>query len=234
VSELLNDPSVKTAIVGLIVAAAAYVTHLIRQRTKRLQAEKDEANHSVESCVSMGQMLMPLLIETRLHMKADRIVMYQFHNGTVFLTSEPSWKMTPTYQSSDTGISPTHSMSDTASIILDLIEPMATPKENTYSASGVYKIACEECGRRCDNRTVYVFDGDSMVSGGWKTRMNLEGMKWTICTQIRNAKGRLVGVLSLEYRHEPDEADVKRVLVNFCEAANSIAAILARRTVENG
>jgi len=232
-----GNQGVAAGVTAVLTAGLGYLAVWLRARSKKAAeaaSAQQRENHSLEGCVSLGQELMPILVESRIRLRADRIVMYQFHNGTVFLTADPTWRMTPTYHNADAGIAAPSSNPDTAAVMLDILQPMTEAKDAAYTAGGVSAVACcRNCAEVCDNRTVYVFDIDNMASGGWKTRMNIEGMHWTVCTQMRNSEGRLAGILALEYRTEPDEQELEKHIQVFCETANSIAAIIAKRAVNN-
>jgi len=101
--DLPFDP-VKTAgwIVATVVATYAVVTRLLAWWKGRTEQKYGDPG-TVKKLSTIDERIHEQLTSLRIHTKACRVVVFQFHNGEQFFSGSPIQKMTATYEAVDGG-----------------------------------------------------------------------------------------------------------------------------------
>jgi hypothetical protein len=136
--------------------------------------------------------------------KASRVGLFLFHNGSVFSTNSPIWKISATHERCETGITQEfHKVQDVkASLLTPLIHPMFTGS----ATEGVDSITPERCpatGQVCNRKSsIFRVDPDSITNAFTQNFLVNRGTKFAIMSPLTDWNGAVVGFVFVEYCHE--------------------------------
>jgi len=171
-------------------------------------AKRVSKPHQYESTVQMSitcdmdinQELSRLLFGA----KASRVGLFLFHNGSVFSTHSPIWKISGTHERCETGISQEfHKVQDVkASLLTPLIHPMFTGQDS----SGVQSIKPARCpanGQRCNRKSaIFRVDPANIDDAFSHNFLVNRGTKFGIMAPLTNWNDSVVGFIFVEYCHD--------------------------------
>ena len=159
-------------------------------------------------------------------MKSDRVSIYEFHNGSEFLSEFPRWHLSNTFEKVKNGISYDSQLlqSIPASIIWDDFLKIFFRKKDETLPSGVSIFDKDD--KSCQYpRRVYKFIVEDMDSGlgPMKFRFMSYNIKFLLATPIITSKNKILGILCCDYcSHDIDiEKEIK--CDEMCSLASTIA-----------
>jgi hypothetical protein len=136
------------------------------------------------------------LVELKTELKADRVYVSQFHNGSVFTNQKPIWKMTRTYEICAQGVSyESQNMQNVMAIsIWDSISGIFDNKLKKYCK----KLEGLICGE-CKNYGVYTYRVEKMPESFAKVLLRNQGVGFYIQVPIIENGDHLVGFVGIEF-----------------------------------
>jgi len=174
-----------------------------------------------------------ILIELRTITRADRASLFQFHNGSVFSTKNPIWKVSNTHESVAPGISSEiGNLQDIKSS--SLVETLQCFWRDTNYPSGVEKLSPKYCSD-CPNmdkphrkRCIFI-NVDELEEGYSKTLLVEQGIDYLIDAPIFNDMGNCIGFVTVNYCTEQDQETIKKYCKDVCRNASHIEFTLMNR-----
>ena len=175
--------------------------------------------------------IQELLVELRVINDSDRANVYLFHNGGVFTTNLPQFKISKTHESLSPGISSTFDRDkDTrCSAILNFIRPLF---EKTFAINGIDFIdgsqcACERLKNDGCSKVAYLINVENLDVGYTKSSLKEKGVAWAVVTPILNIKQDVVGFVSVEYCSSAlCQENVLTKCKNICQYSSDISFYL--------
>lgn len=146
---------------------------------------KSRIKHNLSSSIASGGELHALLGELRVAAGADRVGVFQFHNGGVFSSKHPIFRVACTGEACGPGVRPAGLEPVMASRITPLIAHLfgeaptgahVAPKGTTYSMAV-----------------------DQMELGYSRAALESQGVNQTIQRPLRDKRGLVVGYVAVDY-----------------------------------
>ena len=176
----------------------------------------------------MSRQISDAIAELKGRINADRVMVYQFHNGDMFIAKNPMWKMSCTYETTKAGVTSEASNSQNQ-LISPYMPELASLWTDTWSEWKKTKttprgITQSQCRKGCTTQflgcKVVVLDVDNLISSGVKAMLQNRGTKTTLVSPLI-INDIMVGFLSADYttaEHKITEEEHKEV----CEATGAI------------
>lgn len=163
--------------------------------------------------------------------KASRVGLFLFHNGSVFSTNSPIWKISSTHERCETGVTQEfHKVQDVkASLLTPLILPMFTASD----IEGVSNITPERCpstGNKCTRKNaIFRIDPANISDTFTKSFLVNRGTKFAIMAPLTDWNGAVVGFIFLEYCHDGflTEAELLENTHSACNTTQTIYSLIS-------
>tara|TARA_R110002110_G_scaffold134239_1_gene317354 strand:- start:4325 stop:5020 length:696 start_codon:yes stop_codon:yes gene_type:complete len=162
-----------------------------------------------------------ILIELRILTKSDRSCVFQFHNGSVFTTKNPIWKLSNTHESVAPGVSSEigHLQDIKASSVIECIQSLWTDK----ICKGFEVLYPEGVS----NTKRAIFSKISELEDSYSKSLMIEhGITYTIRAPIHSVTNNCVGFVTLNYCGEQDESKIKGHADVLCRNVAQIQFLL--------
>lgn len=182
--------------------------------------------------VNRNRLVDNKLIELRTILKADRSYVYQFHNGSVFNSNNPIWRLTCTHETVSDGVASEirELQNIIASSVMNLISCFW---DNENLSKGVYKVSPEYC--TCENKFycklpegVYLYVIDELVEGFSKAHLSKQGTHFSLVAPLLKNDQR-IGFIGVDYTRDMDRNDIVKYATDICKHASVISYILVNR-----
>jgi hypothetical protein len=174
--------------------------------------------------------IQELLIQLRIINEADRSNIYLFHNGGVFTTNTPQFKISKTHESLAPGVATTFDVDKDVrcSSILNFIRPLF---EADCVINGVEFISGKRCTCERKNQgncreTAYLIDVENLDSGYSKSSLKSKGVYWSIVAPLFNLKNDIIGYCSLHYCSPEAKDTIVNNSKDICQYASDICFYL--------
>lgn len=172
--------------------------------------------------MSANQKVSNIMSELRALIKADRISLIRFHNGTEFLPNNPIWKITSDNQVTSDGITDEHIEGVLVSRIQPIIEPLITGEAREEGI--LIPESCAKCPNlslcKDSNSRIVRFNVDDMT-GFTKIFLQKRGTKTAFMATLNNSEKRIFGVLMIEYTDDVEtlkqESQITQTICAFTE-----------------
>ena len=193
----------------------------------RLKSKQDTVK---ESDMEKDSKIREILIELRTLVDGDRACLFQFHNGSVFSTNNPIWKVSNTHESVRPGISSEiGKLQDIKSS--SIIEFLKIFWNDVYP-HGVEKISptyCGDCANKSgDTKKVIFIDVDHLEDGYSKALLIEQGIKYVLDVPIYH-DGNCIGFVAVNYCSERDIEEAKKHAPEVCRNASQISFVLLEK-----
>lgn len=196
-------------------------------------AKKSNGHHAttVQMSITCDRDINQELSRLLFGAKASRAGLFLFHNGSVFSTNSPIWKISATHERCETGITQEfHKVQDVkASLLTPLISSMFTG----IDVSGVVSITpqrCPDTGKSCVRKpAIYKVDPAKIDNTFTQTFLVNRGTKFALMSPLTDWNGAIVGFVFLEYCHEGYLTD-EELLSNThlsCKTTQSIYSLIS-------
>jgi hypothetical protein len=136
--------------------------------------------------------------------KASRVGLFLFHNGAVFSTNNPIWKISGTHERCEPGTTQEfHNVQDVkASLLTPLISPMFTGVD-TDGIMNVTPARCPITGVKCArSNAIYRVDPDAVANNFTQTFLNNRGTRFGVLAPLQDWNNAVVGFVLVEYCHD--------------------------------
>lgn len=234
--EVLKDPICQ--LMGtLIIGALSVIIVVINKRIANFFVNKVWSNCFVgyKNCklkkeeIQKNSKIRELLVELRLIVNSDRACLFQFHNGSVFTTKRPIWKVSNTHETISPGTSSEiKNLQDIkASSIIEFLQLFWT---HDYP-SGVMKVSPLYCGdcpnadKEHDKKVIFI-EVDKLEDGYYKSLLIEEGIKCAINVPIYNNDNNCMGFVAVNYCENNDMEKIKKFSSEVCKYTSKIQFIL--------
>jgi hypothetical protein len=189
--------------------------NLLKQRHK---IEKKD----IEKYLRINSLLSILLD----NFKADRVSIYQFHNGSDFSLANPIWRVTNTHEVVRDGITPKMDIMANRLVtgLIPVVAPLITGECKEFP--GVIKIEnCESCKFKCqNNKHSFWYLIEDMRPSNIKYFFEEKGCKQILVTNICTPQGNIIGWIGVDFCEKL--TDIDRSLMNkmpdLCELSCKI------------
>ena len=167
--------------------------------------------------------IQELLFKLRLENNADRANIFIFHNGGVFSTDLPQFKISKTHESIKPGVSSTFKQDQDirCSSVIDIIKPLW---EKDTVTQGVYfsSLTGDLHGTKPCCEKVYYTKVEELQAGYAKSDFNEKGVKYSFIAPLRGTKEQIIGYISLEYCTDINVDSHLKECLGMCQIASDI------------
>lgn len=157
---------------------------------------------------------------------ASRVGLFLFHNGSVFSTNSPIWKISATHERCESGVTQEfHKVQDVkASLLTPLILPMFTAS-NVEGVTSIIPERCPATGSTCGRKSpIFRIDPSSIKDTFTKSFLVNRGTKFAIMAPLTDWNDSVVGFVFLEYCHDGFLTD-EELMSNTHSACNATQTI---------
>lgn len=213
-NEKIYEPLINIAV--LLVVTALYA---LTKRIKALIVQKfKETSVPNSRNIEVGQKTYDILTDIMVKYDCNRVMLLEFHNGDTFSSVMPNWKLSMTYEVTDSHTPKTinYIQNVRASLVIDIVSGCFDKK---YPDGIDNHMTCHEC---CGD--MIYFDVDEMANGYAKGIFQSNGSKYLFGVPIREGK-KAIGIVLIDYT-EPVLLDlINRQGCKLCETVNEISAL---------
>jgi hypothetical protein len=164
---------------------------------------------------------METIMELRVRINADRVAIFQFHNGQYFSSGNPIWRVSCTHETCGPGVAyrANEQRAIIASNILDLIMPLWGHK-----IEGVHQIDCTHC--LICQKVVWECRTEELPAGPSKAILQAQGVDYSLRTVLTGGADYPIGYLVITCDRMPEDLpyDVKPM----CDAAEILNYLLSQ------
>jgi len=136
--------------------------------------------------------------------KASRVGLFLFHNGSVFSTNSPIWKISATHERCEAGI--TQEFDKVQDVKASLLTPLVSPMFTGDNSDGILNITPSRCpvtGNPCARKSaIYRVDPGGVSNTYTQTFLVNRGTKFGILSPLVDWNDAVVGFVFLEYCHD--------------------------------
>ena len=191
-TNILND-YVWLLLAGIVtLVITAFKTGISSFISDRIKKFLEKVIHSEFDGKKIGEevdFVYKRLIELKVLTASNRVSVYRFHNGTVFLPSKPAWKISRTYEVCSDGISyeAQHFQNMMAMLVWDSVKAIFENKKSHY----VEKLTKE-------NINIYKYDVSKMDESYSKVLLRRHGIKQFLQIPLI-IKEKVFGYIQIDY-----------------------------------
>jgi hypothetical protein len=172
------------------------------------------------------------LIELRTILKADRSYVFQFHNGSVFNSNNPIWRLSNTHETVSDGVA--SEINELQNIIASSIMTLISCFwDDVNLPKGVCRVSPENC--ICENKKdcklpegVFIYVVDELMEGFSKAHLAKQGIRYAMVAPLHNGEHR-IGFIGVDYTREIGIEDITKYATDICKHASAISYILLNR-----
>lgn len=197
-------------IVILVTAFKTGITSFIADKTKKFLERVIHREFDGKKIGEEVDFVYERLIEIKTISLSNRVSINRFHNGTVFLPSQPAWKISRVYEICSDGISyeAQKFQNVMAMLIWDSIKAIFESKFPNY---------IEKIVSKTNHYTIFKYDVEKMPESFSKVTMRRHGIKVYIQIPLIN-KDKVFGYLQIDYLSKKDiELDIERIYPKITE-----------------
>jgi len=201
---------ISSIVILLITAFKTGITAFIAEKTKKFLEKVLHKEFDGKKIGEEVDFVYERLIEIKTISLSSRVSINRFHNGTVFLPSQPAWKISRVYEICSDGISyeANKFQNVMAMLIWDSIKAVFESKFPSY----IEKIVSKE-----NKYTVFKYDVEKMPESFSKVTMRRHGIKVYIQIPLIN-KDKVFGYLQIDYLSKKDiDIDLDRIYPKVTE-----------------
>ncbi len=136
--------------------------------------------------------------------KASRVGLFLFHNGSVFSTNSPIWKISATHERCETAI--TQEFDGVQDVKASLLTPLISPMFTGTDTEGIlsinparYPVGGQQCNRKSSS---YRVDPANISNTFTQTFLVNRGTKFGIMSPLIDWNDAVVGFVLIEYCHD--------------------------------
>jgi hypothetical protein len=219
------------SIIGVIAlfAIGAWLSRFKGDLEKMLGG-KTHFHVGVKPSVDLDKEIYMELSKLTVGISASRATIFKFHNGSVFNTNDPIWKISSTHEICETGVS--SEGVKTQDIKSSLVYPLMNALFNKTIEDGITRVDMDEACRRCSpclldkgvyqirplglsNRFVYSFFAD-------------RGSKYSIISPLSTDDNDIIGFLLIDFCTEGYMSPEDVIMCNrkICDATIKLSHLI--------
>ena len=195
-------PSIFEIVFSLLVFISVAMIRPIRYKVLKVLANSMSKTHGFkvmsEEDTIAHRRIHDLVVTLRSQINSDRVSIFQFENGSRFSLSNPTWKITQTYESVSDGrmyFSETIKR-EPVTQLLEMVIPLFNPSED-YPGVDKIKVKVNDF----QENTVFVLSEDKLPNCKYRYELLRRGSKISYLVPLRNDSGKLFGICSLAYTY---------------------------------
>lgn len=220
-------------VAAIIVATIPLFYKRLRQYViswfkKLFEGEKFSGKEINDKIVKVNNRLLELLIM----MKADRAYVYQFHNGNVFTSKQPIWKISCTNEVCARGVSyESHRTQNViVSSIWEAVSAIFIEETDKFDpgSTKVQPATCGSSGQECSApKGVFMYVIDQMPESYAKFHLTSQSSKLIFHAPLLDAHENVIGIVGIDFTHEDfDYSEKVQQACEVCKASTEISFIL--------
>lgn len=197
-----------------------------------------------KNAIHTSRQVNRLITGIRESLDCSRVLVFQFHNGDVFLRADHSWKLSATHEVVADGVTVTarENQNILASQVIDWIDPIISGEvEETEGCSVIERCIRDQetCPVSASGHRVYRYDVPAMRPSASRYMAQEQGVGAAYVIPL-NAPGRkkgevgpVMGFLSIQFRTLSDleKSDFEDSLCPVCRSAEEIEFLLGSACV---
>lgn len=186
--------------IGLSVGAILLL-YAERLRTWLTHWIKNRGLNPVARAILTCRAIVDYLVELRVTLCASRCYVMQFHNGQVFTSQDPVYRMSCTQEAVDRGLAPVQP--ELQSILVHQVwQEIAPLFGQTTGLPGVERVHQEDHPTHPPYRGTYYYV-TQQIPQGWFQSMLVGHGAWSVAiSPLIDTKGTLVGFVAVEFNDE--------------------------------
>lgn len=162
-------------------------------------------------------------------MKSDRAYIFEFHNGSVYASQFPQWKLSQTYEKVKPGTSKEgKNLQDLPASLIwdDFLKPLFTGV-HTDALGCTFINNTKSCTLGCSsNRSVYYFTVENMQISQIKTTFEIQGIFSLLISPIITYQNQIIGFVGVDYCEDIDvENDLDIRPCDLCKFSSQLSLI---------
>lgn len=196
-------------ILGLLLAGV-FLLYAERARGRLTEWWHNRGLHPVARAVLTCRAVTELLVELRVTLKASRCYVVQFHNGQVFTSQNPVYRMSCTQETCGGGF--VRVQGDMQNILVEQMWEEIGPLFGQDELVGVTRGHTETKPEKPPFRATYTYVTGQLPEGWFKSSLIARGTDTLAVSPILNARQIVVGFVVAEFNvAEVPQADLYRV-----------------------
>lgn len=220
------------SIIGVIAlfAIGAWLSRFKGDLEKMLGG-KSHFHIGVKPSVDLDKEIYMELSKLTVGVKASRATVFKFHNGSVFNTNDPIWKISSTHEICETGVS--SEGVNTQDIKSSLVYPLMNALFNRTIEDGITRVDMDEACRQCNpcllDKGVYQIRPLDLASRYVYSFFADRGAKYSIISPLTTDGGDIIGFLLVDFCTE-DKMLIKDDVVScnrkICDATIKMSHLI--------
>jgi hypothetical protein len=184
-------------IIGL-TAAGILLIYVERLRNALINWWKNRGLNPVARAIQTCRAIVDYLVELRVTLSASRCYVMQFHNGQVFTSQDPVYRMSCTQEATDRGLAPVQP--ELQNILVHQVwQEIAPLFGNNTDLPGVECVHKEDLPANPPYRGTYYYL-TQQIPQGWFQSMLVGHGAWAVAiSPLIDGKGTLVGFVAAEF-----------------------------------
>ena len=194
--------SILFAIVAILSKIQKDMANKLLELTANMHGHSKES--TVENSIFCDKDINTELTRLLINTQSSRVGLFLFHNGSVFTTNSPIWKVSATHEQAEAGVTQEfHRVQDVkASLLTPLMSPMFTGMD-TEGVKNITPDRCPATGRICERRVrIFRITTEAITSSFSRTFLEGRGTRFAIMSPVMNEDFNVVGFVLIEYCHD--------------------------------
>lgn len=184
-------------ILGLLLAGV-FLLYAERWRARLTEWYRTRGLHPVARAVLTCRAITELLVELRVHVKAARCYVVQFHNGQVFTSRHPVYRMSCTQETCLGGL--VRIQGEMQNILVEQVWQEVEPLfGESAGLPGVTRVHTEARPDKPPFRATYWYATSTLPEGWFKSSLIARGTTALAASPILDTHGTVVGFVAAEF-----------------------------------
>lgn len=183
-------------ILGLLLAGV-FLLYAERARQRLTEWWHNRGLHPVARAVLTCRAVTELLVELRVTLKAVRCYVVQFHNGQVFTSQHPVYRMSCTQETCAGGF--VRIQGEMQNILVEQVWEEIGPLFGQVELTGVTRGYCEKKPDKPPFRATYCYLTPQLPEGWFKSSLIQRGTDALMVSPILDARQVVVGFVAAEF-----------------------------------
>lgn len=147
----------------------------------RIENRTDAKYNAMLAAMERSSKARALLAELRVKLNADRVSLFEFHNGGVFSNSNPIWRVALTTEASGPGVQPADMARQPiiAGMLIDILNPLLAG--------------------RAKDRPIRPYKVNEMEPSFARSTLEANGVATTINVTVYDTAERAIGFIAIDY-----------------------------------
>ena len=205
-----------------VISVGIFLLYAERIRNAITAWFKNRKLNPVSRAIQTCRAIVDYLVELRVDLHAARCYVMQFHNGQVFTSQDPVYRMSCTQEAVDRGLAPIQP--ELQDILIHQVWQEVAPLFGQAESPGVQRVHTEAIPDKPPYRGTYYYITQQIPQGWFQSMLVGHGAWAAAVSPLIDAKGTLVGFVAVEFNGEQfkDPANRPAELNRVAQAAANI------------